>query len=292
MECPVNANEWIEEHKTEFCPPIGNKLMYRNDLSVMFVGGPNQRTDFHVDESSEFFFQLRGNMYLPIMERGKRRLVSIKQGQVFLLPSRVPHSPQRPEVGSIGLVIERKREIGKEFDCLRWYTNFETCEAVQYEQFFGCEDLGRDLVPVVQDYKRFMVDQDGQGFVEASKKPINDDPSVTVPAPFDLAEWIGAHEGEFQRGATVSLFGDNHPDKEFSVFVSSETGNKLRAATHEVFMYQLRGSVEVTNELDSKHHTMHHSACFVLPVGSAWTVTKRSDASLTLVLYCNPFGNK
>lgn len=48
-------------------------------------------------------------MELPTIQRGKRKLVKINEGQVFLLKSRVPHSPQRPEAGSLGLVIERSR---------------------------------------------------------------------------------------------------------------------------------------------------------------------------------------
>ena len=61
---------------------------------------------------------------LPIIEKGKRKLVEIKEGELFVLPPRIPHSPQRPETGSVGLVIERERVEG-EIDCLRWYTDFE-----------------------------------------------------------------------------------------------------------------------------------------------------------------------
>jgi hypothetical protein len=57
-------------------------LHYMFLKSVMFVGGPNTRTDFHLDESSEFFFQMRGNMQLPTIQRGKRVHVDIKEGQV------------------------------------------------------------------------------------------------------------------------------------------------------------------------------------------------------------------
>ncbi|EER12710.1 3-hydroxyanthranilate 3,4-dioxygenase, putative [Perkinsus marinus ATCC 50983] len=119
----------------------------------MFVGGPNTRTDFHLDESPEFFWQLKGNMQLPIIERGKKQVVEIKEGEVFLLPSRIPHSPQRPEAGSLGLVIERARVEGKEFDALRWYTDFDKCDEILWEKYFYCDDLGRDLVPVVEEFK-------------------------------------------------------------------------------------------------------------------------------------------
>ncbi len=122
MEHALHVPTWVEENYDSFCPPICNKLMHRNELSIMFVGGPNSRCDFHVDESSEFFYQLHGNMRLPIILPGNQlRLVNIKEGEVFLLPSRVPHSPQRPEKHSVGLVIERQRDIEKEWDCMRWY---------------------------------------------------------------------------------------------------------------------------------------------------------------------------
>ena len=42
----------------------------------------------------ELFYQVHGDMALEIMERGARRRVEIKEGEMFLLPARVPHSPQ------------------------------------------------------------------------------------------------------------------------------------------------------------------------------------------------------
>ena len=39
--------------------------MHKGQLSIMFVGGPNTRTDFHVEEGSELFLQLKGDMELP-----------------------------------------------------------------------------------------------------------------------------------------------------------------------------------------------------------------------------------
>merc|ERR1712086_572984 len=95
---------------------------------------------------------MRGNMELPIIEQGRRKLVKIREGQVYLLPSRVPHSPQRPEEGSLGLVLERQRYEGLEKDGLRWYKDFLKAEEVQYQRYFYCDDLGRDLVPVVKAY--------------------------------------------------------------------------------------------------------------------------------------------
>ena len=125
-----------------------------------FIGGPNTREDYHLDLGSEFFFQMKGNMELPTIQCGKRKLVKINEGQVFLLPSRIPHSPQR-QAETFGLVVERKRDKD-EVDGLRWYTNFEQPDTstdgdkpkgVLWDRFFYCGDLEKDLVPVVKAYK-------------------------------------------------------------------------------------------------------------------------------------------
>ena len=59
MEARYNVKQWCEDNKSSFDPPVCNKLMHKKQLSVMFVGGPNQRKDFHLDEGSEFFFQFK-----------------------------------------------------------------------------------------------------------------------------------------------------------------------------------------------------------------------------------------
>ncbi|EER13937.1 3-hydroxyanthranilate 3,4-dioxygenase, putative, partial [Perkinsus marinus ATCC 50983] len=185
----------------------------------MFVGGPNTRTDFHLDESPEFFWQLKGNMQLPIVERGKKQVVEIKEGEVFLLPSRIPHSPQRPEAGSLGLVIERARVEGKEFDALRWYTDFDKCDEILWEKYFYCDDLGRDLVPVVEEFKAseaFATGRPTVGSVVANP-PLRQDCQTSVP-PFSLKDWLQAHEQDLSKpDSRLSLFGDDHPEKGFTV---------------------------------------------------------------------------
>ena len=132
MEAVYHLDAWYDANRHLFDPPVCNKLMHKKQLSVMFVGGPNTRTDFHLDQGSEFFWMVRGNMELPTIQKGKRKVVKIREGEVFCLPSRVPHSPQRPEKGSLGLVVERERYIKGEFgiktpelDGLRWFVDFE-----------------------------------------------------------------------------------------------------------------------------------------------------------------------
>jgi 3-hydroxyanthranilate 3,4-dioxygenase len=292
MEIPIDSADWLDENRDSLKPPIGNKLMHRNELSVMFVGGPNARNDFHIDESSEFFFQLKGNMRLLIIECGKRRIVNIQEGNVFLLPGRIPHSPQRPEIGSIGLVIERKRIENEELDCMRWYTDFDVCDSIQFEKFFFCQDLGKDLVPVADAYRRFM-ETGGNGFKRSEESLKMDEQSIVTPEPFNIREWCESHRVQFVKGATISLFGRDHPDKQYDIYVSSESMISITANTWEVFIYQLSGTVNLLQDGDT-HRVVPicESGCFVIRRGDSYTVSNRScgadGLSLTLVLYCDP----
>ena len=281
MEAPLAYPEWIESNRDAFRPPIGNKLMHKGGLSVMFVAGPNSRTDFHIDESSEFFFQLKGSMQLPIIERGMRKVVTIREGEIFLLPGRIPHSPQR-ESDSIGLVIERQRDIGREYDCLRWYKDFNTCEEIDFEKAFPCTDLGRDLKVVVSEYCRYK-ESGGFCFTRSQSPLILDDCDSVVPDPFSLKDWCGAHKAELLHGATLNLFGEDHPDREFEVSVTSES-EKIIQALNEVFLIQIKGSACVSNTSESVVHDLDLDSCFVLPQGSCWTLKQTLVDSLTLIL--------
>ncbi len=145
-----NFQQWIDEHRHLLKPPVGNKCVVDGDFIVMVVGGPNARTDFHWDEGPEFFHQLEGEMVLKIQEEGRVRDVPIRAGEVFYLPPRVPHSPQRgPD--SIGLVIERKRLVG-ELDGLLWYC--ESCNLKLYEEYFQLVDIEKDFPAVFERFYR------------------------------------------------------------------------------------------------------------------------------------------
>ncbi|MBD9376752.1 3-hydroxyanthranilate 3,4-dioxygenase [Pseudoxanthomonas sp. PXM04] len=141
---PINLLAWIEEHRHLLKPPVGNKVIYAGDFIVMVVGGPNQRTDFHYDEGPEWFYQLEGEMVLKIQEDGAVRDIPVRAGEIFLLPPRVPHSPQRmPD--SVGLVIERRR-LPHEQDGLLWYC--ERCNHKLYEEYFILKNIETDFPPV------------------------------------------------------------------------------------------------------------------------------------------------
>ena len=151
---PINFQQWIDEHRHLLKPPVGNKVIWNEGGFIcMVVGGPNQRTDYHVDEGPEFFYQVEGDMLLRTQQNGQVVDITIREGEVFLLPPGVPHSPQRFE-NTVGLVIERDR-LSKELDGLQWYC--EQCNELLYEEYFALENIETQFPPV---FDRFYGDME------------------------------------------------------------------------------------------------------------------------------------
>ena len=149
MLMPINFKNWIDENRHLLKPPVGNKVVYENtEFIIMVVGGPNTRKDYHIDEGEEFFYQLEGDMVLRIMQDGKPKDINIKEGDIFLLPPKVPHSPQRFE-NTVGLVVERKRREG-ELDGFQWYC--DECSSLLYEKYFVLTDIVKQLPPVFDGF--------------------------------------------------------------------------------------------------------------------------------------------
>lgn len=124
LAAPFNIKAWIEQNRHLLRPPVGNKLMFQDaETIVMAVGGPNARRDFHHDPGEEVFFQVEGDIILKIVDEGRLRDVPIREGEIFLLPAEVPHSPRRP-AGTVGIVVERRRGP-EELDGFSWYC--ESC---------------------------------------------------------------------------------------------------------------------------------------------------------------------
>lgn len=142
---PVNFKKWINENRDLLKPPVGNKCVYDDgDFIVMVVGGPNSRKDYHYNETPEFFYQVEGDIKLKIQDGGKAVDVSIKEGEIYLLPPKVPHSPQRG-ANTVGLVIEQKRPEGM-MDGLQWYC--ENCNHKLYEEPFALHNIETDM-PII-----------------------------------------------------------------------------------------------------------------------------------------------
>ncbi len=146
---PINFKSWIEENRHLLKPPVGNKVVYEDtEFIIMVVGGPNTRKDYHIDEGEEFFYQLEGGIVLRIMEDGKPRDIQINEGEIFLLPPKIPHSPQRFE-NTVGLVVERKCRKG-ELDAFQWYC--DECNELLYEEYFQLTDIVKQLPPIFEGF--------------------------------------------------------------------------------------------------------------------------------------------
>ena len=146
-----NFNKWLEEHRHELVPPVGNKNLYHEsgDYIVMVVAGPNARKDYHYNETEEWFFQLEGHITVRIQEDGKPREVHLGPGDMFLCPAKTPHSPVR-EAGSVGLVLERKR-AGRGFtDGLLWFC--ESCNHSLHAAYFELNNIEQDFLPHFREF--------------------------------------------------------------------------------------------------------------------------------------------
>lgn len=142
VAAPFNLRRWIDRHRDLLKPPVGNKLLFQDSgFIVMAVGGPNSRKDFHHDPSEEFFLQLEGDMLLKTVQDGRVNDVQIREGEVFLLPPEIPHSPQRP-AGSVGIVVERRRTPG-ELDGFSWYC--ESCGDLLYLERVAVQNIETQL---------------------------------------------------------------------------------------------------------------------------------------------------
>ncbi|MFH4967808.1 3-hydroxyanthranilate 3,4-dioxygenase [Gaetbulibacter sp. M240] len=145
---PLNFKAWIDEHRHLLKPPVGNKMVWQDtDFIVMVVGGPNSRKDYHYNETPEFFYQIEGDIVLKIIDNGTPKDIHIKEGDIFYLPPKVPHSPQRG-ANTVGLVIEYRRSEGME-DALLWFC--EKCATKLYEEAFTLKNIETDL-PKIFDH--------------------------------------------------------------------------------------------------------------------------------------------
>lgn len=142
---PFSLNRWLEENGHKLKPPVANKLLFENaDLVVMIVGGGNERVDFHDDPTPEFFYQLKGDMLLKTHDGSKIVDIPIREGEVYLLPPHVRHSPQRPQRGSIGLVVEGNRHGA--LDGFEWFCM--NCGNLVSRVEVAVKDVVKDLPPL------------------------------------------------------------------------------------------------------------------------------------------------
>ena len=87
-------------------------------------------------------------MILKIIEDENRVDINIKEGEIFLLPKNIPHSPQRFK-DTVGLVVEYKRAEG-EMDAFQWYC--DNCGNLLHEVALQLENIVSQLPPLFNNY--------------------------------------------------------------------------------------------------------------------------------------------
>ncbi|KAK3177264.1 3-hydroxyanthranilic acid dioxygenase [Lecanicillium sp. MT-2017a] len=164
---PVNLPKWLEENSHMLKPPINNYCVYNDGFTIMIVGGPNARTDYHINTTPEYFYQHRGAMILKVVDDGVFKDIVIREGDMFLLPPNTPHNPVR-FADTVGMVVEQRRPEGS-VDRMRWYCG--SCSGVVvHEAAFHCTDLGTQIKAAVEDFR-------------------NDDDKRRCPECGKLADW-------------------------------------------------------------------------------------------------------
>ncbi|XP_005390978.1 PREDICTED: 3-hydroxyanthranilate 3,4-dioxygenase isoform X1 [Chinchilla lanigera] len=283
MELRVRVKTWVEENRASFQPPVCNKLMHQEQLKIMFVGGPNTRKDYHIEEGEEVFYQLEGNMVLRVLEQGKHRDVVIRQGEIFLLPARVPHSPQR-FANTMGLVIERTR-LETELDGLRYYVG-DTVD-ILYEKWFHCKDLGTQLAPIIQEFFRSEQYRTGKPSPDQlPKEPPFPLSTRSVMEPMSLEAWLDGHRRELQEGTSLSLFGDTY---ETQVIAHGRGSSKGPGEAVDVWLWQLEGSSVVT--MRGQHVGLAPDDSLLVPAGTPY-MWERAQDSVALSVTQDPARKK
>jgi 3-hydroxyanthranilate 3,4-dioxygenase len=146
-----NLQGWIEQNIDKLKPPVGNAQVWEDgEFMVTVVGGPNQRRDFHDDPTEEFFYQLKGDISLRVIEESGKPPVEIPihEGEVFLLPKHMRHSPQRG-ANTIGMVVEMPRPDGA-LDAFEWYC--ANCHQLIHRAEVRLKSIVKDLPPLFEHF--------------------------------------------------------------------------------------------------------------------------------------------
>src|SRR5260370_33641877 len=93
---PFNLRRWVDEHRPLLQPPVGNVAMWNSNFLVMVVGGPNRRSDYHINPGEELFFQVKAAIFLNTTAHPRPPHPPLPCALDALLPARSPRTPSRP----------------------------------------------------------------------------------------------------------------------------------------------------------------------------------------------------
>ncbi|XP_008319546.1 3-hydroxyanthranilate 3,4-dioxygenase [Cynoglossus semilaevis] len=275
----VNVEKWIADNQNAFLPPVCNKLMHKYQLNIMFVGGPNTRKDYHIEEGEELFYQLKGDMCLKVIENNKHKDVHIREGEMFLLPARVPHSPQR-QANTVGLVVERRRLL-TETDCLRYYV--ENTTDILFERWFYCEDLGTQLVPIIKEFMASKQYRTGKPEPnEVFRQPLFHLNTVELMSPFCFRDWLNKQKLSLTSGQTIDMFGAQF---ETEVMLFGHGQSETTVCQSDVWIWQMEGSSRITMNGQNHHLSAGESLLLLEQSQYCWD---RDGETVALMVIQNP----
>lgn len=252
----VNVNKWLKENEEHFKPPVCNSIMAGGYLKIMFVGGPNVRKDYHLDQGEELFFMLKGDMCLKVMEKGEPKDIHIREGEMFVLPSRIPHSPQRNK-NTLGLVIERER--ADQWDGVRYYC--DDGKTILFQKYFHLRSLVKDFAPLIKEFfnsEQYKTGKPIAGTTEEDEEKIKVDCTTTVGTPFSLAQWAEDNRKDLDNGGKI-LFDAG----EFKVYAYGK-GEYKEENPFETWIWLMNGECRLVKE-DKSFELTSSDSMIVLP---------------------------
>eukprot|EP01126_Amoeba_proteus_P019264 TRINITY_DN198_c0_g1_i8.p1 TRINITY_DN198_c0_g1~~TRINITY_DN198_c0_g1_i8.p1 ORF type:complete len:221 (+),score=42.38 TRINITY_DN198_c0_g1_i8:317-979(+) len=213
---------------------------------------------------------LKGNMELPIMEKGKPKIVKIHEGEVFLLPPMIPHSPQR-SADSLGLVVETERKC-HQLDCLRFYVDGTDNQEILWEEWFYCKNL-EALPAILNRFKKSEEFATGKpsGLVRPS---LSVDTTTAVNIPFSLKEFLDENLGSLGSGALTVVKSDHTEWFAYGPGISS-----FPASQHETLFWQYSGKATIS--LATEQVQMSERSLFLLKPGHSFEY-KRDGIGFTI----------
>jgi 3-hydroxyanthranilate 3,4-dioxygenase len=280
----IHVLETIDRLRPSLKPPVSNSMLFNEQLKVMIVGGPNKRKDFHIEMGEELFYQLHGDMCLVITDPSTQRPkdIVIKEGEVFLLPAGIAHSPQR-FANTIGMVFERVR-AAHESDCLLWY---QDDHSVLYEEFLHCQDLGSQIKEAIERFNKHLMD--GRPFepsssVDQSVQALRDRMAASanllpLTQPFNLSNYLADHTDS----AVTTIF-----DSEFVLRAYRGCSrHSISCPWKDVYLWQHTGSAAIHRGTDVMHLSVGEAVLLHCDPGSPTIEVVCSEEEAVLLLVAN-----
>jgi len=269
---------WIEANKHRFLPPVLKEYMYDEQLKVLWVVGPNQQY-YHLEEGEELFYQWKGDIRLNVLLKNGFKDITIKEGQIFMLPGRVYHQPKRPD-GTLGVIFERTR-APHEPDCIRYFV--DGTQDLLWERWFYCENIPRDLGGAINQYDNSESKVTGKPGADSQLQTpaYLANRNVDLHEPFYLDDWLAEHEQEIKSKGKATMF--DYPQYKTQVVVYGAGHHKITPlADGDIFIWQLAENSEIIQK-GAENKSLGMKQCFLIPGGSKEFMVNAENSNSRLI---------